>query len=88
VFNSANGWFKICGTYVAKGGEQYITIGNFEANAKTANEPFKQPKQSKATAIQSAYYFIDNLIVSEDYSNFEAYLLAINIDASVLSEDV
>ena len=87
VFNSANGWFKICGTYVAKGGEQYITIGNFEANAKTANEPFKQPKQSKATAIQSAYYFIDNVIVREDYSNFEAYLLANNIDASVLSED-
>jgi outer membrane protein OmpA-like peptidoglycan-associated protein len=87
VFNSANGWFKICGTYVAKGGEQYITIGNFEANAKTSNEPFKQPKQSKATAIQSAYYFIDNVIVREDYSNFEAYLLANNIDASVLSED-
>jgi outer membrane protein OmpA-like peptidoglycan-associated protein len=87
VFNSANGWFKVCGTYVAKGGEQYITIGNFESNAKTANEPFKQPKQSKATAVQSAYYYIDNVIVREDYSNYEAYLLANNIDASVLSED-
>jgi OOP family OmpA-OmpF porin len=87
VFNSANGWFKVCGTYVAKGGEQYITIGNFESNAKTTNEPFKQPKQSKATAIQSAYYYIDNVIVREDYSNYEAYLLANNIDASVLSED-
>jgi outer membrane protein OmpA-like peptidoglycan-associated protein len=87
VFNSANGWFKVCGTYVAKGGEQYITIGNFESNAKTAYEPFKQPKQSKATAVQSAYYFIDNVIVREDYSNFEGYLLANNIDATVLSED-
>ena len=87
VVNSANGWYKICGTYVAKGGEQYITIGNFESNAKTANEPFKQPKQSKATAIQAAYYYIDNVIVREDYSNFEAYLLANNIDASVESED-
>jgi OOP family OmpA-OmpF porin len=87
VVNSANGWYKICGTYVAKGGEQYITLGNFESNAKTANEPFKQPKQSKATAIQAAYYYIDNVIVREDYSNFEAYLLANNIDASVESED-
>ena len=87
VVNSANGWYKICGTYVAKGGEQYITIGNFESNAKTTNEPFKQSKLSKATAIQAAYYYIDNVIVREDYSNFEAYLLANNIDASVLSED-
>jgi outer membrane protein OmpA-like peptidoglycan-associated protein len=87
VVNSANGWYKICGTYTAKGGEQYITIGNFESNAKTANEPFKQPKQSKATAIQAAYYYIDNVIVREDYSNFDAYLLANNIDASVESED-
>jgi outer membrane protein OmpA-like peptidoglycan-associated protein len=87
VVNSANGWYKICGTYVAKGGEQYITIGNFESNAKTSNEPFKQPKQSKATAIQAAYYYIDNVIVREDYSNFDSYLLANNIDASVESED-
>lgn len=87
VVNSANGWYKICGTYIAKGGEQYITIGNFESNAKTSNEPFKQSKQSKATAIQAAYYYVDNVIVREDYSNFENYLIANNIDASVESED-
>jgi outer membrane protein OmpA-like peptidoglycan-associated protein len=88
VVNSANGWFKICGTYVAKGGEQYITIGNFEPNAKTTNEPFKQSKQSKATAIQAAYYFIDNVIVRDYYESFDAYLAYKKVNADDLQDDL
>jgi outer membrane protein OmpA-like peptidoglycan-associated protein len=76
IFNSANGWHKICGTYEAKGGEQFITIGNFAANNKTKNEPFKKSKNAKATALQSAYYFIDNVSVRDYYPTFESYLLA------------
>jgi OOP family OmpA-OmpF porin len=88
VVNSANGWFKICGTYVAKGGEQYITIGNFEPNAKTTNEPFKQSKQSKATAIQAAYYYIDNVIVRDYYESFDAYLASEKVNADDLEDDL
>jgi len=87
IFNSANGWFKICGTYLAKGGEEYISIGNFKTNAETEYEPFKKSKQAKATAIQSAYYYIDNVIVREQFTDFESYLKANEIDISVLSED-
>jgi outer membrane protein OmpA-like peptidoglycan-associated protein len=77
VFNSANGWYKVCGTYVAKGGEESFIIGNFMPNSKTAYEPFKQPKQSKATAIQAAYYYIDNVIVRDYYESFDSYLASI-----------
>lgn len=79
VFNSANGWHKICGTYEAKGGEQYISLGNFASNNKTKNEAFKKSKNAKATALQSAYYFIDNVVVREYFPTFEAYLLANNL---------
>jgi outer membrane protein OmpA-like peptidoglycan-associated protein len=78
VFNSANGWYKVCGTYVAKGGEESFIIGNFMPNSKTTAEPFKQSKQSKATAIQAAYYYIDNVIVRDYYDSFDSYLASIN----------
>src|SRR5690606_15986553 len=29
VVNDTLGWTKLSGTYIAEGGEQYITIGNF-----------------------------------------------------------
>jgi hypothetical protein len=50
-------WVKISGIYVANGGEQYITIGNFANDANTdtlsiENVPYK-----------SAYYFFDDVSV-------------------------
>jgi outer membrane protein OmpA-like peptidoglycan-associated protein len=39
----------------------------------------KKSKNAKATALQSAYYFIDNVIVREYFPTFESYLLANNL---------
>ena len=35
IVNAMYGWEKICGTYIAEGGEKYITIGNFSTNEST-----------------------------------------------------
>ena len=38
VFNGQFGWDEICGIYTAKGGEKFITIGNFSPNGETTNQ--------------------------------------------------
>lgn len=44
-------WTKISGTFVAAGGENYITIGNFKDDANTQG---------------SGFYFIDDVLVMQD----------------------
>ena len=50
-------WVKISGKYIAKGGEQFITIGNFNINTPT-NYTILYPN-----IWESAYYLIDNIFV-------------------------
>jgi OmpA-OmpF porin, OOP family len=62
VLNALYGWEKICGTYVAEGGEKFITIGNFTTNENTKNE--KNLKQTyKGTPVIGAYYYIDDVSI-------------------------
>lgn len=50
-------WVKISGIYTAKGGEQFITIGNFNNDANT-------PVKILSTGTQDyAYYYIDDVSV-------------------------
>jgi len=50
-------WKKICGMYLAEGGEQYITMGNFNNDMNT---PLKV-MNDKAGGF--AYYYIDNFTI-------------------------
>jgi hypothetical protein len=52
-------WVKVYGSFVAAGGEQYITIGNFHDDAGTT---ITQPGSSGSFG---AYYFIDDVAVAE-----------------------
>lgn len=63
VFNATYNWDRVCGTYTAKGGEKYITIGNFETNEATKEERVKKAKDLKGTQIIAAYYYIDDISV-------------------------
>lgn len=63
VHNHLFGWEEICGTYVAEGGEKYITIGNFFANGDTENQRLKKAKDFTGISVMSAYYFIDDISV-------------------------
>lgn len=62
LLTDTKGWVVISGTFTAKGGEQYITIGNFY-NAEETN--IKRINEQKDEA---AYYFIDDVIVNEGTS--------------------
>jgi outer membrane protein OmpA-like peptidoglycan-associated protein len=63
IYNGFLGWEKVCNTYIAKGEEKYITIGNFDKNETTKFQAVKKPKDSEADPIAHAYYYIDNVVV-------------------------
>jgi gliding motility-associated-like protein len=52
-------WTLISGTFIANGGEQYITIGNFNSDANTISS-LVNPSGSGGPA---AYYYIDDVYV-------------------------
>lgn len=58
ISDTAN-WVQITGSFVANGGEQYITIGNFSNDAST-------PRSTNSSAFISymAYYYVDMVEVS------------------------
>lgn len=59
VLNDTKQWTEVNGTFTAKGGEKYLTIGNFaDFNHSAVNDMFN------ATAVlQGAYYYIDDVSV-------------------------
>jgi gliding motility-associated-like protein len=62
------GWEEISGTYIAIGGEQYLTIGIFTNNTNT------NWTLVSGGIIQEAYYYIDDVCVSEDsFCEFERH---------------
>lgn len=65
IFNATYNWEKVCGVFVAEGGEKYITIGNFTKDDKVKQEPnkMKKDKNLKVDQVIAAYYFIDDVSV-------------------------
>jgi hypothetical protein len=57
-------WYKISGTFVASGGEKYITIGNFKNDSLT--DTLKVRNYSALTDYNSSYFYIDYICVSTD----------------------
>ncbi|MBS1635300.1 MAG: gliding motility-associated C-terminal domain-containing protein [Bacteroidetes bacterium] len=58
IINDSINWTKVSGCYLAQGGENYITIGNFFSDAATTIYPINAPPAA-------AYYFVDDVSVSE-----------------------
>jgi len=54
-------WMKISGSFIAKGGEKYIVIGNFKNDSSSSIRYIDYSGQSG-----SAYYYVDDVIVSPD----------------------
>ena len=52
------GWTEISGTFIASGGEKYITIGNFNNDANTDTIEYNSSAQQ-----HGAYYYIDDVSV-------------------------
>ena len=58
-------WVPICGVYKAKGGEEYLTIGNFTPDEKLTLKKVKRPRGFTKPQKYDAYYYIDNVSVVE-----------------------
>ena len=60
VLTDTKGWTEVTGVFTAKGGEHYLTIGNFnDFNHSAVNDIF-----NAAAVLQGAYYFIDDVSVT------------------------
>lgn len=60
VLADTKGWTEITGVFTAKGGEHYLTIGNFaDFNHSGVNDMF-----NAAAVLQGAYYYIDDVSVT------------------------
>lgn len=53
------GWQQVSGTFVAEGGEQYVTIGNFELAERSG---YTNP-DTLTQLLPGAYYYIDNVTI-------------------------
>lgn len=80
-------WTAICGIYLAKGGEEFFTIGNFSSDINTTVTPL-----SGASNPQSAYYLFDYVeVVENDLPQLPADTILCNeqrIDIKINEPDV
>jgi len=63
IFNEYALWEPICQIYKAKGGEKYLTLGNFTKPGTTKFEKIKRPKGFSSPQVGMAYYYIDQVTV-------------------------
>lgn len=61
-------WIEFCGTYTAKGGERFLTLGNFYSDSRTQHFDFKEEKGMQTEITPSkienfAYYYMDMVSV-------------------------
>lgn len=56
-------WQGVCGTFMSKGFENYIVIGNFTSNDDTEYKKVKRPKGFAKPQQYNAYYYIDDVSI-------------------------
>lgn len=64
ILNDKNNWTLIKGTYVAIGGERYITIGNFKDTSSTTFVTV--PNGGNNSFYDFPYYYIDDVCLATD----------------------
>jgi len=64
IYNHATGyWTRFGFTYIAKGGERFITIGNFSNDTDTRNYFISNSQSVEPLLQRAAYFFIDDVKV-------------------------
>ncbi|MFM1878302.1 MAG: hypothetical protein RLZZ241_1168 [Bacteroidota bacterium] len=64
-YEDTDHWQLIEFKFTARGNEEYLTLGNFQSNAKTRNRP------TGILANKGAYYYIDEVVLRPTKSNHE-----------------
>lgn len=59
-----NEWYQASANYQARGGEQFLLIGNFSNNAATAHMKIEYREGKSLMLGGSAYFYIDDVLVS------------------------
>jgi hypothetical protein len=63
TLNDSIHWTGICGTYIARGGEKYITIGCFRPDTEVVVDTFPNYQNSGPANKYFSYYYIDDVFV-------------------------
>jgi len=71
IINDFDNWKEISGEYRAQGGEKYLMIGNFNDEEHTT----LQLRVNLETYHESAYYFVDNVVVENCKSRLPEQIL-------------
>ncbi len=61
-FTKKQGWQAVSGCYKAKGGERYLTLGNFQKDEEIGDTWVKK-KQEKRERLRRGYYYLDEVAV-------------------------
>ncbi len=61
VISTRGSWVYIKGVFKAKGGEQYLTIGNFSTNKGKKYENVYRKIRNNGKAFQFSYYYVDDV---------------------------
>ena len=64
IYDQQYYWTPICGIYKAKGGEEYLTLGNFTEDEKLKTLKVKRPRGFNKPQKYTAYYYVDNVSVT------------------------
>ncbi|MEQ8325225.1 MAG: OmpA family protein [Vicingaceae bacterium] len=64
IFEKQWDWEDICRIYVADGGEQFITIGNFAPSPEVKTTRVRRPTGYTQTQTRDGYYFIDDISIT------------------------
>src|SRR4030095_5830516 len=65
IVSDTSAWTLIAATFIAAGGEDYLTIGNFNYNAALTIDTVNSGATGCALADAAAYYMIDSVNVYE-----------------------
>jgi len=63
VLQMSNGWETVCGTFIAKGSEEYLVIGGFGTEDQMKTAKIKKPAGITGMVMNGAYYYIDDIEV-------------------------
>lgn len=81
LINNYN-WIKLEGDYTAKGGERYITLGNFVKNTK--RDMYRLNRKKLFSTFHEAYYFVDDVSLVDPSDTVKAVLVKATVVKSEL----
>jgi gliding motility-associated-like protein len=83
-----NEWMQVCGSFVASGGENYLSIGNFNMHSGITTYAVSEETQFPED-YNGSYYFIDDIYVSDDSIAFDYYHAEINVsEINILPSEI